>query len=70
MINAAAGEHHASLKIVSFQVGHLSQNLRRIEAGREQFQNVTNSNPHASHARASAALPRIHGDSFHQILHI
>ena len=57
MINAAAGEHHASLEIVRFQVGHLRQNLRRIKPGGEQIQNVADTNPHPPHARPSAALP-------------
>jgi hypothetical protein len=69
MINAAAGKHHASLQVVSFQVGHFGQNLGRIEPGGEQVQNVADTNSHPAHARTSAALPGIHGDSFQQVLH-
>src|SRR5277367_1295596 len=69
MINAAAGEHQASLEVVSLQVGHLGQNLGGIKTGCEQVQNVADTNAHPSHARASAALPGLHGNSFEQILH-
>jgi len=69
MINAAAGEHDASLEIVRFQVGHLRQNLRCLKPGSEQIKNVADTNPHAPHARPPAALPGIHSDSFHQVLH-
>ena len=70
MINAAAGEHHASLEIVSLQIRHFRQNLRRIKPGREQVQNVADTNSHPAHARPPAALPGIHGDSIHQVFHI
>jgi hypothetical protein len=70
VIYAAAGEQDASLEVVRFQVGHLGQNLRSIKTGREQVQNVADTNAHPSHARPSAALPGIDGDPFQHVLHI
>ena len=63
-------KQNASLEVVGFQVGHLGQNLRRIKPGREQVQNVADTNSHPPHARPSAALPGIDGNSLHQVLHI
>jgi hypothetical protein len=64
MINTPAGKHHACFEVVSLQVGHFRQNLGHIEAGREEIENVADSNSHPPHAGPPSALPGINGDPF------
>ncbi len=70
MVKASPGEKDASFQIVSLQVWHFRQNLRRIKPGGIEVQNVADTNPHPAHTRPPAALAGIHGDSFQQVRHI
>ena len=63
VVDPAAGIREARFEVVAFQVGHLVENLRCVETGSEQVEDITHANTHPAHARTSATLLRIEGDA-------
>ena len=63
MIDATARKPQTRLEVIGLQVGHLFENLRRFETGREEVQNIAHTNAHPADARTSAALFWIDGDT-------
>lgn len=66
MINATASIQKTRLEVVRFQIGHLIQNLRGIEARGKKVENVPDADTHPAHARTASALLRINGDAVEQ----
>jgi hypothetical protein len=56
MVNATAGKHEACLQVIGLQIGHLVENLRRVQSGGIEVENVADANAHSPNARASSAL--------------
>ena len=69
MVYAAACVEQAGFEIVGFKVGHLIEDLRRIQPGREEVEHVTHTNAHPAHTRAAATLLWIDGNSVCEVFH-
>ena len=63
MVDAAPGIREARLEVVRLQVGHLVENLGRVETGGEKIKNVADANPHPANTRTPPALLWVDGDS-------
>jgi hypothetical protein len=59
----AAGKLQAGLNVFKFQIGQFFDDLQRRQVVREQIEDITDSNPHATNARTAAALGGVDGDA-------
>ncbi len=62
MANPTAGEEQASANVGRLQVGKFLDDLLDPEAVRQEIEDVTDADAHASNARPPAALLGVHGD--------
>lgn len=62
MIEACARKPEAGLKIFSFQVRVIAENLVRRDARREEIEDIRHSDTHATDTRAPSTLLRIYSD--------
>jgi len=69
MVQSSTGVAEASLDVLSFKVWEFLKHLLLSEAGGKQVEDIDNPNPHPPNAGATAALLRIHGDSFSDLGH-
>ena len=67
MIQATAGEAKTRGDIGELQIRQLREDLLRREPGREEIQDVDDTDAHPANARTPTALLRIDGDAIHQL---
>ena len=53
--------------VITLKIGIVLQNLLVRRPGAQELQNVCNANSHAPNAGATAAFPRLNGDSFQKV---
>ena len=63
MVEPPAGVAQAGSNIFTLQIGKLPKDLFVGQSGRQQVQDIDDTNPHAANARASATLLGIDSDA-------
>ena len=67
MIQAPTGEAETRGEIGGLQIRQLREDLLRRQSGREEIQNVDDTNAHPANAGTPTALLRIDSDAIHQL---
>lgn len=69
MVDSASGESKARLQIIGFQIGHLSKDLRCVQACYKHVKHIADPNTHPSDAGTATALFRVESDAVQQRCH-